>query len=197
MRADELPLFPLRTVLFPGGSLQLRIFEARYLDMVRLCTREQRAFGVCLILEGQESGEPARPAALGTTARIEDFYTLPDGMLGIACRGGQRFHVDRTRIRDNGLLVGDVTLLVDDADAEVRPEHGLLAQLLERVLEKLGGPHAKAERACFDQALWVGCRLAELLPFEAAEQQALLQCADPHARLQAIVEALPRLHGEG
>jgi len=196
MRADELPLFPLRTVLFPGGELHLRIFETRYIDMVRMCTREQRPFGVCLILDGEESGAPARPAALGTTAHIVDFYTLPDGMLGIRCEGGRRFHVERTRVRDNGLVMGDVLQLEDDVEASVRPEHGLLVHLLERILEQVGKPHAKTSRHCFDRADWVGCRLAELLPFDTQAQQRLLQSVDPHARLQAIIDALPGMHDE-
>lgn len=193
MKANELPLFPLRMVLFPGGELRLRIFETRYLDMVRLCTREQRPFGVCLFLDATEDGLPARPAALGTTAKITDFYTLPDGMLGISCEGGQRFHVERTKVRDNGLIVGEVEFIEDDALACVRPEHALLVQLLEHILTQVGGPHAKAPRACFDQAQWVSCRLAELLPFDTAAQQRLLQCGDPHARMQRVVDELPGL----
>ncbi len=193
MRADELPLFPLRTVLFPGGELRLRIFETRYIDLVRLCTREGRPFGVCLILEGEEAGTPARPAALGTTATIDDFYTLPDGMLGIRCVGGRRFHVERTKVRDNGLIVGEVRWLDDDEADFVRPEHALLAQLLERILEQVGGPHAKGPHDRFERAHWVGCRLAELLPYAAADRQRLLECADAHARLQRILDTLPGL----
>ncbi len=191
MRADELPLFPLRSVLFPGGELRLRIFETRYIDLVRFCTREGRPFGVCLILEGEEAGAPARPAALGTTAMIDDFYTLPDGMLGIRCLGGRRFHVERTKVRDNGLIVGEVRWLEDDEADFVRPEHALLAQLLERILEQVGGPHAQGSHDRFERAHWVGCRLAELLPYESADRQRLLECVDAHARLQRILDTLP------
>ena len=95
----EIPLFPLSTVLFPGGPLQLRIFEPRYLAMVRECARANSAFGVCLILRGREAGVPAQPEAVGTLARISDFYTLPDGLLGIGAEGGQRFRVLRARAR--------------------------------------------------------------------------------------------------
>jgi len=197
MKANELPLFPLHTVLFPGGELQLRIFETRYLDMVRMCTREQRPFGVCLFLDADKDVFPARPAALGTAASIIDFNTLPDGMLGIRCEGGQRFHVERTKVRDNGLIVAEVEFIDDDAEASVRPEHALLVQLLEHILAQVGGPHAKAPRACFDQAHWVSCRLAELLPFDTAAQQRLLQCHDPHARMQRVVDELPGLDRDG
>ena len=80
----------MKTVTDRGGELRLRIFETRYIDMVRLCTREQRPFGVCLFLDA-DGDLPARPAALGTAAKIVDFYTLPDGMLGLTCAGGERF----------------------------------------------------------------------------------------------------------
>jgi len=196
MNANELPLFPLRVVLFPGGELRLRIFETRYLDMVRLCTRTQTPFGVCLYLNA-DGDTPARPAALGTAAHIIDFCSLPDGMLGITCRGGQRFHVERTKVRDNGLILGEVEWIEDDVTAAVRPEHGLLVHLLERILEQVGGPYAKAERALFDQAQWVSCRLAELLPFGLEMQQQLLQASDPHQRLQRVIDALPGLDREG
>ena len=100
----DLPLFPLPTVLFPQGRLELRIFEARYLDMVRDCLRRAQCFGVCLMLEGASAGEPMTPAAVGTEARIVDFDSLPDGLLGISVRGERRFHVDRLRVLDNGQL---------------------------------------------------------------------------------------------
>ena len=80
---SDLPLFPLNAVLFPGGELALRIFEPRYLDLVRECTRQERPFGVCLILDGAEAGAPAMPAAVGTLARIVDFEARTDGLLGI------------------------------------------------------------------------------------------------------------------
>lgn len=188
----ELPLFPLRTVLFPGGELRLRVFEARYLDMVKQCSRSGSGFGVCLILDGEEVGRPATPAAFGTLARIVDFHADDGGLLGLVVRGEHRFHVLRTRVRDNGLIVGQVEALPDPAPHPVDPEHGLLATLLERLLERLGGTHARAERACFDDAAWVGYRLAELLPFSNAERQQLLQCADERRRLDHIVRSLPQ-----
>jgi len=104
----DIPLFPLNTVLFPGGLLSLRVFERRYLDLVRDCARTGGGFGVCLILHGRESGEPAVPAAIGTLANIVDFYTETGGLLGICVRGSRRFHVERSRVRDNGLAHGEV-----------------------------------------------------------------------------------------
>lgn len=192
MAHAELPLFPLRTVLFPGGELRLRVFEPRYLDMVKQCSRAGSGFGVCLILDGEEAGRPAIPAAFGTQARIVDFYAESDGLLGLQVRGECRFHVLRTRVRDNGLIVAEIELLPAPVPQPVEPEHGLLATLLERLIDRFGGPYAKAERAWFDDAAWVGYRLAEMLPFTDRERQELLQCDDSHARLSRIVQRLPQ-----
>jgi uncharacterized protein len=195
VRADELPLFPQHSVLFPGGELRLRIVEPRHADLIRWCAREARPFGVCLLLDATD-GAPALPAAFGTSARIADFYTLPDGLLGIAASGEQPFHVRRTRVRDNGLIVAEIEPIDPPPAEPVRPEHGLLVLLLDRLLEQAGGPHARAPRPCFDQADWVGWRLAELLPLTQPERQRLLQCADQHERLDRIVRQLPDLQGE-
>ncbi len=192
MKHDDIPLFPLSSVLFPGGPLSLRIFEQRYLEMVRDCAREDACFGVCLILDGQEAGAPALPAAVGTLARITDFYTLPDGLLGIGAEGGQRFRVLNTRVRDNGLVHGTVRYWPDEPLLEVPPEFGLLSTILERLIEQAGAPYREAARECYDDAAWVGFRLAELLPLMAAERQHLLELTDPLERLRALRDALPR-----
>ena len=192
MALTDLPLFPLSAVLFPGGPLALRIFEQRYLDLVRDCARRSCGFGVCLILQGREAGEPAVPAAVGTVARITDFYTLPDGLLGISAEGGERFQVTTTRVRDNGLVHGEVRFWPEEPRIPVPPEHGLLATILERLIEKAGGPFAKAERSCYDDASWVGFRLAEMLPIEQPDRQRLLQVTDPIERLSCLTHYVPR-----
>jgi len=188
----DIPLFPLNSVLFPGGALALRIFERRYLDLVRDCARSGGGFGVCMILHGREAGEPAVPAAVGTLARIVDFCTLPDGLLGISAQGGERFHVDSSRVRDNGLAHGVVRFWPDEPVIPLPPEFGLLGQILERLLDQMGGPFAKAERALYDNASWVGFRLAEALPLENRERQHLLQMTDPLDRLAQLMHYLPR-----
>jgi Lon protease-like protein len=186
-----LPLFPLRTVLVPGAALDLRIFERRYLDLVRDCGRSATGFGVCMILEGTEAGVPATPAAFGCEALIEDFGTTPEGLLSLRVRGHRRFHVARTRVRDNGLLVAEVDWLGDAAGSpRLRPEHALLAELLRRILAQVGGEHASASPAMFEDATWVGWRLAELLPLTLPQRQALLQLHDPHQRLQRMLDGI-------
>lgn len=184
---ESLPLFPLHTVLLPGAALGLRIFERRYLDLVRDCGRSGTGFGVCLILEGGEVGRPAIPAAFGTEAVIEDFDTGADGLLALRLRGRRRFHVARTRVRDNGLVVGDVEWRQPDPDEELRPEHALLSTLLQTMLDHIDGDQAKLSPQLFDNAAWVGWRLAELLPITAEQRLGVLQEDDPHERLDRLL----------
>lgn len=188
MATESLALFPLHAVLLPGAALELRVFEARYLDLVRDCSRNGRRFGICLILKGDEVGAPAAAAAYGTEAVIEDFGQGDDGLLTLRVRGARRFHVERARVRDNGLQVADVRWCEADASMHVQPEHGLLPVLLDSIIDKLGGEHAKAQPALLDDAAWVGWRLAELLPLHDSQRQELLQMDDPHERLDRLVE---------
>lgn len=190
--SDELPIFPLSTVLFPGGSLPLRIFERRYLDMVRDCARRGSGFGVCLILEGRETGQPARPASVGTIAHINDFYTLPDGLLGLGTIGQTRFRALRSSVRDNGLIVAEVEHWPDEPSVPVPAEHLLLVTILERMVEQLGIEFPGSNRTDYDDATWVGFRLAELLPIALHERQYLLELTDPLRRLDELTTYLPR-----
>ncbi|MBT2144471.1 MULTISPECIES: LON peptidase substrate-binding domain-containing protein [unclassified Rhodanobacter] len=188
----EMPLFPLASVLFPGGQLQLRIFEPRYLDLVRECTRHGTGFGVCLILQGQEVGEPAVPAAIGTIARISDFHRDDDGLLGIVAEGGARFRVARSRVRSDGLLRGDVEVWPDEPELQVPVEFALLQTILERLIETMAPHWRDAPRSAYDDASWLGFRLAELLPLDAGEQQRMLELNDPVQRLAELRDILPR-----
>jgi uncharacterized protein len=188
----EMPLFPLASVLFPGGQLQLRIFEPRYLDLVRECTRHGTGFGVCLILQGQEVGEPAVPAAIGTIARISDFHRDDDGLLGIVAEGGARFRVARSRVRSDGLLRGDVEVWPDEPEQQVPVEFALLQTILERRIETMAPHWRDAPRSAYDDASWLGFRLAELLPLDVGEQQRMLELNDPVQRLAELRDILPR-----
>lgn len=193
MTTEVLPLFPLDTVLFPGGALTLRVFEARYLDLVRECGRQGTGFGICLITEGQEVGEPATPAPVGCEARIHDFASAPDGVLVLTVHGERRFRIEQAGRRDNGLLVADVRWLDESGPVAIRPEHQLLALLLRRIIERAGPPHDQVEKERFDDADWVSWRLAEWLPLPWSERQALLQEGDAHARMQRLVELIPQV----
>lgn len=190
MSASELPLFPLRVVLYPGGHLPLRIFEPRYLDMVRDCARDDSGFGVCLLMDGD--GPAPGHARIGTAAHIRDWYTLDNGLLGITAEGGRRFTVRRTRARDNGLLVGDVDWLGEPDPVGVPPDYAVLSQVAARFIEQLAEQYPEHHPDELQDASWVGYRLAEWLPLEPREKQALLELSEPLDRLQVLLELLPR-----
>ncbi len=190
---EPLPLFPLHTVLLPGAPLGLRVFERRYLDLVAECGRNGRGFGICMILEGEEVGAPATPAAFGVEARIEDFGSDRNGLLTLQVRGQRRFRVARSRARYSGLLVGDVLWCEDAGTPSLLPQHAALATLLGELLDKVGGEypglgHAGANLRQLEDAAWVGWRLAELLPLSDEQRLALLQQDDPHRRLDRLLE---------
>lgn len=184
-----LPLFPLNTVLFPGGPLPLRIFETRYIDMVRRCMREGVGFGVLRLDAGPEAGGPADFSDTGTEARIVDFSRLEDGLLGISCVGQERFRVIETWRQDDGLNMGLVEDLPPDPAVAVPEEFGFMAEVLRRILPELGDLYASVPQR-FGDAAWVGYRLSELLPLATSDKQALLEMIDPLERLAAIAPAL-------
>ena len=183
-------------MLFPGGPLPLRIFEPRYVDMIGRCMRNGTDFGVLLILEGGEVGGVSAMAEVGTVARIEDFSQLPDGLLGIFCRGERRFRVLSRHCEADGLHVGTVEHLPQGASQPLPSQFIPLAQLLKHALPELGALYANIPTR-FDDAEWVGCRLAEILPIEPAEKQRLLEAQDPVERLVLLAPLLrPEQEGE-
>jgi uncharacterized protein len=191
MSTAEIALFPLNTVLFPGGPLPLRIFETRYTDMVCRCMREQSAFGVVLIRAGVESGEVASAADIGTTARIVDFYQLPDRLLGITCQGERRFRVLSRRRQPDGLNLATVEWLPEDSGVVVPAEYQHLADLLRKVLPELGEIYQSVPKH-FDDAAWVGARLVEILPISLGDKQACLEMDDPLQRLARVSPLIRR-----
>lgn len=191
--STDLPLFPLNTVLFPHGPLPLRIFETRYVDMVKRCMRENRSFGVVLVSGGNEVGQPAGFTDIGTTARIVDFNLLPDGLLGITCRGERRFRVLRRWREADGLNMGSVEWIeaISTETVKVPPEYRHLADLLKRVLPELGDVYAGLEPR-YDDAEWVGARLIEILPIALEDKQSCLELIDPLERLALIAPLIKR-----
>jgi len=191
----DIPLFPLHTVLFPDGYLKLRIFEQRYIDMVRECSLRDSSFGVCLIGNSEITDLPANHMRVGTAAKICDFSTLDDGLLGITAHGQQKFIVQKTRMRDNGLLMAEVETLDETLSVEVPEEYSVLSMITGRFMEQLGKNYPSFQPQHLLDAYWVGYRLAELLPLDNHEKQLLLQISDPLERLQILVEVLPRFQG--
>jgi Lon protease-like protein len=181
-----LPLFPLGTVLFPDGPLTLRIFEPRYVDMVRRCMRDLTGFGVVLLVQGREAGESTiATAAIGTEAKIVDFYQLEDGLLGLTCIGQQRFRLQRAWRQDDGLNLGEVEDLPADAPQAIPADCAHLSPLLRRLFPQLGDPYSFVEPRWSD-AGWVANRIAEIAPLDAETKQSLMQMPDPLARLREL-----------
>ncbi len=185
-KTAEIALFPLNSVLYPGGPLPLRIFEPRYVDMVRRCTREDSPFGVVLILAGPEAGGAVDSTApVGTSARIVDFYPLSDGLLGIYCLGGRKFRLLRRWQQSDGLNLGEVLWLPEEPAMELPAEYQHLGRLMSKVLPELGELYEAVEKRAEDAA-WVGYRLAEILPVSLSDKQNWLELDDPLERLALL-----------
>jgi len=177
------PLFPLNTVLFPGGRLPLRIFEQRYMDMAKTCLKDGSPFGVCMIVDGKEVGEPAVPAEIGTLARITTWDMPQLGVLQVVAVGAQRFRILDRHVESNGLGRADVELLDEDQDGAI-PEHcARCVKILQRVIDEQPD---LLEPPQLGSAAWVGSRLAELLPLPLDAKQELLELTDARTRLERL-----------
>ncbi|MFO7763782.1 MAG: LON peptidase substrate-binding domain-containing protein [Wenzhouxiangellaceae bacterium] len=187
IRTESLPLFPLPLVLFPRARTQLRIFESRYLEMTRECSAGGTGFGV-VHFSPADDNKPARHAAVGTEALIEDFSTLDDGLLGLEVRGHRRFRIRSTRARDDGLIIGEVEWLPAEPRQQVQPEHAVLQNVLRELLRHQA--FAEAIDADPDDASALGMALASVLPLETVSAQELLAVSDPHDRLRALCSLL-------
>ena len=184
----KVPLFPLNTVLFPGGPLPLRIFETRYLDMISECLKADVPFGVLLIRDGQEAG-PATTYEVGTLARIVDWYRGSDGLLGITAVGTQRFRLLSTERQGDGLNVGEVERLPDIDTMALPAEFSALPEILASVIDDLGRLYENLERR-YEDAAWVAYRFAEILPVELAHKQTCLESEDVLHCLRYVDEVL-------
>jgi len=205
MSSTETPLFPLRSVLFPGGYLPLRIFEPRYLDMVQRCHAQGEPFGVVALTEGQEVRQREGDGfqresfhAVGTLARIEHFEHEQPGLIHIRTRGAQRFRLRSSRCLSHGLWVGDADLMPDDAAVAVPYDLGSAVWRLQQLLADwqarlaahdlpLQPPHA------WGDAGWLANRWAELLPMPPEDRQRLMAMDNPLLRLELVVDRLDAL----
>ncbi len=192
----QLPLFPLQTVLFPGGLLQLKVFEARYLDLVGACLRAQAPFGVICLAQGVEAGpnpKGVRIESVGVLARIDDVDSEQQGILRVRCTGTQRFRLsDAPTQQADGLWVAPVETLADDDRQAPTPAHhptvDALAQAAATLKEQ--GTLPFHEPLQLDDAGWVANRWCELLPISLAAKQKLMELDDPAIRLQLVDEFL-------
>lgn len=185
----RLPLFPLSTVLYPGGRLPLRIFEQRYVEMTKACLKDGKPFGVCLITQGDEVAKaavgPPDFASVGTLATICEWDMPQLGILQVASTGGERFEVRSHAVQGDGLVVGEVTPIPAEPAVALSSTFAPLVQLLEVLANRIGPQHFPAAHA-YSDASWVGYRLAELLPLPLSIKQSMLEINDSQVRLQVL-----------
>ena len=184
---EEHFIFPLGTVLFPGAALPLKIFEQRYLEMTKTCLRDNRPFGVCLIREGREVGDPALPEAIGCLATIEEWDMPQMGLFQLLARGGDRFRLVDSRVAKNGLISGVIERLAADPPGDT--VDATCREILELIMQRTDVSSFETP-ARLDDASWVGFRLAEVLPLDARLKQELLEMDDASKRLTRIRDAL-------
>lgn len=191
MNRLTIPLFPLHSVLFPGGPLALRIFESRYLDMVSRCLKQGSGFGVVLIRNGKEVGDVPEVYDVGTMGHISYWERRRDGLLGITFTGEQRFRILDRQIEPNQLMIAEVELLPNEPAIAVPQKHQELVTMLLRILDELGHPYLTMPKE-YENSAWVGARLVELLPLELEQKQRLLQLNDPLERLLRLEAIIGR-----
>lgn len=181
----QLPLFPLSTALLPDGLMPLRLFERRYIDMVKDCFRHGTGFGICLIKDGREAGLPSEPYPMGTSVSIIDFDQGSDGLLHITAKGEKEFNVLTYTSNDTGLIIGEVEMLPAKPCTPMESDYELLATKLELILSYLE-TDTRFEEQHLDDADWVCHRLLEVLPLAPDAKFELLQMDTNAQRLDAL-----------
>ena len=197
---DELPLFPLRTVLFPGGLLELKIFEARYLDLMSRCMREGTPFGVVALRSGGEArgaGDAVQLHEVGTLAELIDVDSAQAGILFVRCRGGERFKLGAARQERDGLWLAQTTRVAADREVAPAAGHAGVVKSLAEAIAAIAAQGAPLflEPHRLDSAGWVANRWCEILPLPLEVRQRLMTLADPLARLD-VVDSLLRVRNE-
>ena len=191
---STVPLFPLKTVLFPGGVLPLKVFEQRYIEMTKACLKDDKLFGVCLLTQGEEvvvpgSKSAAEFASVGTLARITNWDMPQLGILHLRTEGASRFQVQSHEVGEDGLVIGQVTGIAQEPTLALPEVYLPLSRLLELLINRVGRDAFPAQLALGD-ASWVSYRLAELLPLPLSIKQSMLEINDCEIRLQALSKFL-------
>lgn len=181
---NEIPLFPLKTVLLPANTLDLKIFEPRYLDMIATCLRENSPFGVVLIHRGEETGIDTDIYSIGTTATVSDWEHRADGLLGITALGAERFEILSTKTQPDGLALAKIKVLEDVNSNEIPEQYHYMLDLLEHMSAQQG--RIRADNQGFCEILY---QLIYLLPLETTLKQRLLE-------IPACVDRAVILHAE-
>lgn len=197
------PLFPLHTVLFPGGILPLKVFEPRYVDMVRDCMKQETPFGIVLIKSGQEVGPAAVPEVIGCLAHIAHWDMVTLGVLLLRTRGGERFRILETRELPDHRLEARIEMMRADSAAPITDTHLSCAKALKIVIDDINAKGKAEQGAAFespfalpaqlDDTGWVANRWCEILPIPLKARQKLLELDDAQSRL-AVVHQYLRQH---
>ena len=183
MSDQRIPIFPLRTILFPGSKLPLRIFEPRYLDMVSACMRSKREFGIALSRKVPQPGM-LETYATGTLATIIDWNQGNDGLLGITVLGTNKFELLSMIKQEDGLNIGEIKTIEREEDFKAPPNFDNMISLLEAILDDID-LHDDREKF-FESASWVSFRYAEILPLKIEDKQKCLEINDPILRLNFL-----------
>jgi len=191
----QMPIFPLGTVLFPGGVLPLRIFEQRYLEMTKACLRDDTGFGVCLIREGREVGSPAVPSPIGCIARIREWDMPQLGIFTLIAEGTTRFRLGARETGRQGLTLGEVELLPEPITPDQPPEElSECVALLRSIVERIGQDKLPTAPR-YDDAAWVAYRLAEFLPLDPGARQRLLEMDNADLLLGVVARLVRQQQG--
>ncbi|SVA68906.1 uncharacterized protein METZ01_LOCUS121760 [marine metagenome] len=183
MSDQGVPIFPLRTILFPGSKLPLRIFEPRYLDMVSHCMRSNIEFGIVLSRKVPQPGM-LETYATGTLATIIDWNQGDDGLLGITTLGTNKFELLSMTKQEDGLNIGEIRILEKEEDFKAPSNFDNMVNLLEAILEDVDLYHERDN--FFESASWVSFRFAEILPLKIEDKQKCLEFDDPILRLNFL-----------
>ena len=185
----NIALFPLNTVLFPGGPLPLRIFEPRYLDMISRAMKMNSPIGVVLIKNGHEVGPAPETYDIGTLSKVTYWHKRTDGLLGITLTATQRFRIQDIQIDDSQLMTANIETISNLNELEVTDENKYFVTILEQILNQLDAPFKTMPRH-MNNIEWVSARLIELLPTDLSTKQTLLESNDIEERLARIESIL-------
>ena len=187
-----LPLFPLKSILFPDGALALKVFEPRYLDMLTKCEKNGTGFGICLICDGSEVGAAPEIYPVGTFVQITFWEHRKDGLLGISVKGEQKFNVLNKSVLKNQLSVADIQLIQHEKESLLPEQYQEMVNVLKKIFAALQHPYITLPKK-YDDATWVGSRLSELLPLSMFKKQQLLELNEPMGRLAMLYDEMLNL----
>jgi len=193
-----LAIFPLSTILFPGGVLPLRVFETRYMDMVRECMKHDRPFGVCQISRGHDTGLPAEHEPIGCLARITQWDMEQLGLLQLRVCGVRRFVILERYVEKSALIRANVALLDDDPEVPVPPDLHCCRDLVKRLVAQLEEEEPRKDHRlvaspyCYESASWIANRLCEFLPIPPKAKQKLMELDEPLTRLYLVKQFLEK-----